>query len=564
MNATPNSSDNAAKPLRLVLLCNSLTFDAWEAAALRAVMQLPFVEIVLVAENASHIHGATLKKPFSYPWRHFFWRVYQRTRLAKIGALQPVDLSDELEKLPRMKVAVTRKGKHSNYFSDEAVAKIRAANADVILRFGFNILRGEILNAARYGVWSYHHGDEQQFRGGPPGFWEMVRGVPVTGAILQRLTETLDSGVVLRKGYFRTIRKSYRAQLNQLLNGTTPWMRNALTDLHHGITRHAEAAPVSSTAKITRYPVNMRFVLAGMQQFFAALQFHYTELFRHEIWHTGIVAQPITDILENGITQPVHWIAPEAADEFFADPFGGTDEQGNELLLCEHFSYKTGKGVIARLTRHGNTSRWLEREHHLSYPYLFKVGDEQMLLPESHENYNVSLRYANNPEKTVMHLLHGVSAVDSTVVEYAGKFWLFCTVEEEGSNTSLHIFCADNSDSTFEPHAANPVKTDVRSSRPGGTPFVHNGKLYRPAQDCAADYGSAVIINEVTLLSTTEFEEKPVRTLAPQQGWTCHKGLHTLSALNAHETLIDAKRFVFNATQFRRVLKRKIARVFAR
>lgn len=527
-------------------------------------MQLPFAEIVLVAENASHIPGATLKQPLRYPWRYFFWRAYKRLRLSKIDALQAVDMSDELEKLPRMKVAVSLKGKHSEYFSDEAVAKIRAANADVILRFGFNILRGEILTAARYGVWSYHHGDEQQFRGGPPGFWEMVRGVPVTGAILQRLTETLDSGVVLRKGYFRTIRKSYRAQLNQLLNGTTPWMKNALTDLHHGITRHAEAAPVSSQAKITRYPVNVRFVLAGVQQFFASLQFHYNELFRHEIWHTGIVSQSITDIAENGINGHIHWIVPEAAGEFFADPFGGIDQEGNELLLCEHFSYKTGKGVIARLTRHGNTLLWLEREHHLSYPFLFRVGDEQMLLPESHENYNVSLRYAHNPEKTVMHLLHGVAAVDSSVVEYQGKFWLFCTVEEEGSNTSLHIFCAENSDSTFEPHAGNPVKTDVRSSRPGGTPFVQNGKLYRPAQDCASDYGSAVVLNEVTLLTATEFEEKPVRTLAPQPGWVCNKGLHTLSALNAGETLIDAKRYVFNATQFRRVLKRKISRVFAR
>jgi methionyl-tRNA formyltransferase len=44
----------------------------------------------------------------------------------------------------------------------------------VLLRFGFNILSGEILTVARYGVWSYHHGDNDYYRGGPPHFWELV------------------------------------------------------------------------------------------------------------------------------------------------------------------------------------------------------------------------------------------------------------------------------------------------------------------------------------------------------------------------------------------------------
>jgi Formyl transferase len=560
----PASNNTTEEKIRVVLLCNGLSFEAWEAAAIRQVTELPFVELVLIVENNNTASGATLKQPLHYPWRNFFWRIYKRKRLSKIDAVQLVDLSDELERLPRIKTITSLKGKYSEFFPEETIARIREAKADVILRFGFNIIRGEILTAARYGVWSYHHGDEQQFRGGPPGFWEMVRGVTVTGAILQRLTEKLDSGIVLRKGYFPTIRKSYRAQLNQLLNGTSSWMMQSLVDLHNGITAPLEAAPVSSQAKITTYPVNIRFVLAVIQQSFAALRFHYGELFRHEIWHTGIVQQSITNITENGITAPITWIVPADKNDFYADPFGGVDAEGNELILCEHFNYKTGKGVIARINRNGNAEEWLEREHHLSYPFMFRVGEEQMLLPESHENYNVSLRYANNPGKTVMHLLHGVPAVDSSVVEYNGKFWMFCTREDDGANISLHIYYAENSDSTFEPHAANPVKTDVRSSRPGGTPFVHNGKLYRPAQDCSTDYGAAIVINEVTLLTPTEFSEREVQRIAPQQSWTCNKGLHTLSVLNENETLIDAKKYVFNTAQFRRVLRRKISRFFSR
>jgi len=43
-----------------------------------------------------------------------------------------------------------------------------------------------------FGVWSWHHGDEDKYRGGPPAFWEIVNADPVTGALLQRLTERLD------------------------------------------------------------------------------------------------------------------------------------------------------------------------------------------------------------------------------------------------------------------------------------------------------------------------------------------------------------------------------------
>ena len=56
-------------------------------------------------------------------------------------------------------------------------------------------LRGEI---ARHGVWSYHHGDNRFYRGGPPGFWEVMEDQPVieyylrTGSTLpMRVSDTV-------------------------------------------------------------------------------------------------------------------------------------------------------------------------------------------------------------------------------------------------------------------------------------------------------------------------------------------------------------------------------------
>ena len=94
------------------------------------------------------------------------------------------------------------------------------------------------------------------------------------------------------------------------------------------------------------------------------------------------------------------------------------------------------------------------------------------------------------------------------------------------------------------PHSKQPVKTDIQSSRPGGTPFIHEGKLYRPAQDCSRVYGGRVVINQITALSPNDFEEKTAAIVEPDKHGPYPDGLHTLSALG-DITLVDSKREKF-------------------
>ena len=91
------------------------------------------------------------------------------------------DLRRLLAGVPVQHVAPSHK-RYSDYFGADDVAKLRALDVDVFLRFGFRILRGDILHVARYGVWSFHHGDNRVNRGGPAGFWEVHENWPATGA----------------------------------------------------------------------------------------------------------------------------------------------------------------------------------------------------------------------------------------------------------------------------------------------------------------------------------------------------------------------------------------------
>jgi hypothetical protein len=93
----------------------------------------------------------------------------------------------------------------------------------------------------------------------------------------------------------------------------------------------------------------------------------------------------------------------------------------------------------------------------------------------------------------------------------------------------LHLFHASSPLGPWTPHRRNPVKTDVRGSRPAGSLFWWNGELWRPAQDCSVRYGYAITLHRVLRLNTSEFREEPVARIDPD--WTAGlRGTHTLNS----------------------------------
>ena len=89
-------------------------------------------------------------------------------------------------------------------FPQAEIDKIKAQKVDILIRLGGpGIYKGAFLYSAPLGVVSIHHGDDSAFRGGPPGFWEVIKGAVECGFIVQRLTETLDGGLILARGHVK-------------------------------------------------------------------------------------------------------------------------------------------------------------------------------------------------------------------------------------------------------------------------------------------------------------------------------------------------------------------------
>lgn len=67
---------------------------------------------------------------------------------------------------------------------------------DVAVRFGFGLLRGDVLHAPEFGVLSFHPADIREYRGlGVPQAW--LDGRDTMGVTLQRLNDEIDGGEIV-------------------------------------------------------------------------------------------------------------------------------------------------------------------------------------------------------------------------------------------------------------------------------------------------------------------------------------------------------------------------------
>ena len=111
-------------------------------------------------------------------------------------------------------------------------------------------------------------------------------------------------------------------------------------------------------------------------------------------------------------------------------------------------------------------------------------------------------------------------AVDTTLFQWQGKWWMFVARSQtEGVSLwdELFLYYSDSPLSrNWTPHQLNPVVSDVKSARPAGRLFLHNGHLYRPSQNCSGHYGYGFNLCEITKLTETDYEERIVSRVEPK------------------------------------------------
>lgn len=548
--------------LKFGILCNSLTLHRWQAGIIELLIANGHEPALIIMKAGEATRISRFQKLKKYPLKFLLYRLYQRY-FFKPAMKEEVDMSHTLKNVP-VQYCQIRKVDFSEFISDDDVSFIQHQKLDFILRFGFNILRGKVLHAAKYGIWSYHHGDEQYYRGGPPCFWEIYRNNPVTGAVLQKLNEKLDGGVILRKGWFGTTRHSYRENLDRVYAGSIPWVLQVCNDIQNDLAEYLNAPGSSTHAPICKVPGNLSMLWFGIKISANRLIYHLKDILLHEKWNTGYIEAAMEKVAFRWdvYSKRIKWLPRSSKNTYVADPF--VYSLGEEhRLVYEKYDYRVMRGTIEQLTPGGNSSfesgaEVLNDGTHFSFPYLFEQGVEIYCLPENAATGKLKLYRLSCNEKSFEHVADLLSEpiIDPVLFRWGAYWWIFGTLPGYPSEC-LYIWYSTQMEGPYKAHINNPVKTDICSSRSAGKPFIIGNTLYRPAQNCSQTYGGSIVINQVLTLTPDEFIEQAATELFPLKKWHFNKGMHTLAG-TGKLTVIDAKQMRFIPQASLNKLQKKI------
>lgn len=541
--------------IRFGLLLDSLIQPAWVERSLRLALEVADCQLALVVIFAPETRQPdTRRRRDATP--HSLYRLYswldRRITPGVADPFVPVDLAPLLAGVPTITVVPTRTT-HSDVVAPDDVARIRSFDLDVILRYGFRILRGEVLTAAPHGVWSHHHGDNRVNRGSPAGFWEVMRGEPSTGCMLQVLTDELDGGRVLARASVSTDRRSVHRNRARCYWRSAHLVASTLRDIQRDSQAASGAAggdevPAPYSGPLLRPPANGAMARCLLRLVGRFVRDKVERLSFREEWYLAYSVRGTSDVPDLAPFRFRTLLPPRG--RFWADPFVVVHDDRRFIFFEEWVDAKRrahisvievdAKGAVAP------AAPVLEQPYHLSYPFVFRWNHQFWMIPETARNRRIELyRSTRFPYEWELDrvLMSDVVAVDTTLAEIDGRWWMFTSIAEGIGGTTtdeLHLFHAQSPLGPWTPHAGSPVKRDAASARPAGRLFRHAGCWYRPSQDCAVSYGYAININRIDRLDETQYTETEVARLLPQ--WRKDlNGTHTVNAEHG-VTVIDARR----------------------
>lgn len=289
----------------------------------------------------------------------------------------------------------------------------------------------------------------------------------------------------------------------------------------------------------------------------------WDDTLRSDRWTLGVVTEPRHRFLDPDFRPEPRWLELAPVDVFAADPCVVAVPNGVDVYM-EHFDYRVGSGEVA--VRSLVDGEWgplrsvVEGPGHLSYPYVYEGPNGHRFATAENAEEGAIPSFDVDPDGRWRRRepMLDFPGLDPTVFEFGGRWWLFATDARIQRMDALHAWYSESPVGPWQPHAANPIKVDVRSSRPAGAPFSHGGQLYRPAQDGRDGYGSAIALCRLDRLTPDTFHETVVARVRPLSGR--EHGIHTLAG-SGDLTVVDGKRRIVVPNTLRERVGGKLAAV---
>jgi len=528
--------------LRVGAALDGPAVPAWISATLSGLYEADFLDVRIVALDVASLDS---RRPRASRWPAVLFTLYEKLdyRLFKSAtdAFAHVEVIGDL---------TGRANVLTDLADDSTLAAVRSEELDVVLWFASTRPRAELLDCARFGVWTLNHDESRTYPSGPSFARQLLDDEPVVATALQILGKDDRDRVIYRSFSAIDPHSLYRSR-NAAYWKAAHFMLRRLEHLHKGgwdfIRNLAMYQEPARPCHDMRQPSNAEMLRFLVRLLARALRSRLRKILYRETWFLAYRYGRGASSAEE-MRDSVSVFPPDG--HYFADPFV-TRHDDRHYVLFEDYLTRERRGVISYLeldgTEHGFVPQVaLARDFHLSYPFTFALDGQLFMVPETAAKRTVELYRAEEfPSQWTFEatLLTGVAGVDATIVTHAGKLWLFVNVKEHGAHYSeeLCIFFADSLTGPWTSHWLNPVVSDVRSARPAGRIFERDGMLIRPGQDSSRGYGRAVVLNRIDVLSEDDYRETPIARI--DHSWCKENvGTHTYNFDDDYE-VVDGRRW---------------------
>lgn len=228
------------------------------------------------------------------------------------------------------------------------------------------------------------------------------------------------------------------------------------------------------------------------------------ELYRYMmqgVWNIGFVENSLDGIF-SGEDIKVAWLKHDCKDRWFADPFILDVTDDKILVLVEEFYYPTMLGRLAMLTIDRATMTLLksdtilELNTHLSFPAILRQNGKVFVYPENFKGGGLNLYELDidNAELKPVRKISDALLTDAIYTELFGKKQIFSTEFPDPNGSTLHLYEAEADGKYIRKQS---FAFEEKIARNAGDWFVHNGEIYRPAQECNVEYGHGISLQKV-------------------------------------------------------------------
>lgn len=403
------------------------------------------------------------------------------------------------------------------------ISALNSGGFDVILKFGMGLLL--VPAELKAPILSYHHGDPDDYRGRPAGFWETLHGREVMGQIVQIIENRLDAGRVVAFAETKVMPWSYRRTLVEAFRHSPLIINTAIANVLNG-----KIIEKSSSGRNYRLPSNWQtaaFVLRMSRHLVRRLV--YGALFekRWSVSTAPIETREFGDIMDgSAFPAAAQWSdVPTGKDFlFYADPFFTSDPPG---LLVEGLDRQSGLGRIIFVNEGGAHRPCAPPSGHMSYPSVATIRGSEIILPETASWSTPMICTLVNGQleaKRLLNIAGDPRITDPTLFEHQDRIYLFGNVRSLGPN-ALHLWSSESLEGEFSLHPAAPVRVSPKGGRMGGAIVRAGDRLIRFGQDLSGEYGNGLFAYEILTLLATEYEERLLGRIA----FSDRNGPHTLN-----------------------------------